>query len=119
MRGTVLMMAAAIAATALMGCAGSGDKQVAGQTAAAMSFSSAEREIITKFYGRTAEAVPTSAKIGSKIEPGARPQHLPSDLHSKLKALPEPYTWYVLGQDVVLVNRNSHEILDVVPGVVY
>jgi hypothetical protein len=103
----------------MLGCAGSGEKQVASSAAPAMSFSSAERDTITKFYGRTAEAVPTSAKVGSKIEPGTRPQHLPSDLHSRLKTLPEPYTWYVLGHDVVLVNRNTHEILDVVPSVVY
>lgn len=118
MRGSVLILSAALAATTLFGCAGSGDKQVAA-SASAMSFSAAERDTIMKFYGRKAEAVPTSAKVGAKIEPGARPQHLPSDLHSRLKALPEPYTWYVLGHDVVLVNRNTHEILDVVPSVVY
>jgi hypothetical protein len=118
MRGSVLLLSAALAATALWGCAGSGDKQVAA-SAPAVSFSDAERDTIMKFYGRKAEAMPNSAKVGGKIEPGSRPQHLPSDLHSRLKAVPEPYTWYVLGHDVVLVNRNTHEILDVVPSVAY
>ncbi len=117
MRGTVLVFS--VAAALLLGCAGSGDKQVAAKAASGMSFSSVERDAIMKFYGRQAESMPNSAKVGSKIEPGARPQHLPSDLHSRLKALPEPYTWYVLGHDVVLVNRNTHEILDVVPSVAY
>jgi hypothetical protein len=119
MRGNVLILSAALAATTILGCAGSGAGKQMTAAAPAMSFSDAERDTIMKFYGRKAEAMPTSAKVGAKIEPGARPQHLPSDLHSRLKALPEPYTWYVLGHDVVLVNRNTHEILDVVPSVAY
>lgn len=119
MRGKIVLLSAAVTAAMLLGCAGSGDKQVAAPAASGVSFSSAERDTIMKFYGRNAEAMPSSAKVGSRIEPGARPQHLPSDLHSKLKALPDPYTWYVLGHDVVLVNRNTHEILDVVPSVAY
>jgi hypothetical protein len=119
MRGILFLLSAALAATTLIGCAGSGDGKQVAAAAPAMSFSSADRDTIVKYYGRQAEAMPTSAKVGTKIEPGARPQHLPSDLHSRLKAVPEPYTWYVLGHDVVLVNRNTHEILDVVPSVAY
>lgn len=119
MRGTILVFYAVVVAAMLLGCAGSGDKQVAAPAVSGMSFSSAERDTIMKFYGRKAEAMPNSAKVGGKIEPGSRPQHLPSDLHSRLKALPDPYTWYILGHDVVLVNRNTHEILDVVPSVAY
>jgi hypothetical protein len=113
-------MSALIIASQLCGCAGSGEKKAAATTPA-MSFSNAERDLILAYYGRKANppAGPATAKIGTRIEPGSRPQHLPSDLHSQLKVLPEPYTWYVLGTDVVLVNRNTHEILDVVPGVAY
>lgn len=118
MRRVALVLSAVFITTAMLGCAGSGKKQAAATTPA-MSFSSAERDLIVKYYGRE-RAQPTAvatAKIGSRVEPGSRPMKLPSDLHSKLKTLPDPYTWYILGTDVVLVNRNTHEILDVIPQV--
>jgi hypothetical protein len=111
-------MVAALAAVALLGCAGSGDKQVAAPKAS-VAFTSAERDTIRNYYGAQGTAAASgSIKIGDRVTPGSRPQHLPSELHSRLKPLPDPYTWYVLGADIVLVDRNSHEVMDVVPQVV-
>ena len=118
MHKDVRIFIASMFATLLAACAGPATKPEAAK-AQTPAFSEAEREVIMRFYGRRAETLPTSARIGAAIEPGARPQHLPTDLHSRLKALPEPYTWYVLGHDVVLVDRNTHKVLDVVPSVVY
>lgn len=44
---------------------------------------------------------------------------LPTDLDGKLPSLPAPHTRLVLGADVILVNRDTHEILDVIPQVAY
>ena len=52
------------------------------------------------------------------LDPGQRPAPLPSALNAKLTHLPAPYTRYILGADVVLVNRDTHAILDVIPQIV-
>lgn len=111
-----VLMSLALAATVLLGCAGNTQKQVAAPKAGP-SFSAAERDAIRSYYG-TASLAPSATstlKAGDRLVSGSRPQKLPSDLHSRLKALPEPLTWYVLGPDVLLVNRDSHEILDIIP----
>ncbi len=120
MRRAYTWMSVALVATAMLGCAGSGEKKAA-VSKPAMSFSSAERDLIAGYYGAlrpATQALQGAVKVGDRLAPGSRPQKLPSDLHSKLKALPEPYTWYALGADVILVNRESHEIMDVIPQVV-
>ena len=55
------------------------------------------------------------AKPGDVLDSGLRPAKLPSDLVAKLPHLPAPYTRYTLGADVLLVNRDTHAILDVIP----
>lgn len=57
-------------------------------------------------------------KPGDVLDPGQRPAPLPSGLNAKLPYLPEPYTRYIVGSDVVLVNRDTHAILDVIPQIV-
>lgn len=120
MRRARHLLSMLLASGVLLGCAGASSKQVAA-VKPAMAFSTAEREVISNFYGaaRPGATSPVAAvKIGDRLQPGSRPQKLPSDLHSRLKAVPDPYTWYVLGADVLLVNRDTHEIMDVVPQVV-
>lgn len=118
MRRARFFLSVCLASGLLVGCASSTNKQVA-VTKPAVAFSAADREIIANYYGaRPSAAAPQAAvKTGDRLQPGSRPQKLPSDLHSRLKSLADPYTWYVLGADVLLVNRDTHEILDVIPQV--
>lgn len=111
-----------LASLLIAGCAStpSAPPEVAG-----MRFSDAERKKITDFYaqagGRVSSgAVPARrAKVGDLLDSGQRPNKLPVDLAKLLPDLPEPYTRLILGADVVLVNRNSHAILDVIPQVAF
>jgi hypothetical protein len=88
-------------------------------------FASAERDTISNYYagirGRkpAAEAPPQSAKRGDTIDPGKRPKPLPDDLANQLPHLPEPYTRMSYGADVIVFNRNTQEIVDVIPQVAY
>lgn len=92
---------------------------------AGMRFSDAERKKIVDFYGKasgstSSGALPAQrAKAGDLLDSGQRPNKLPVDLAKLLPDLPEPYTRLVLGADVVLVNRNSHAILDVIPQIAH
>lgn len=93
--------------------------------ASGMRFSEAERKTITGYYaqsgGRAASgSIPAPrVKAGDLLDSGQRPNKLPVDLAKLLPDLPEPYTRLTLGADVVLVNRNSHAILDVIPQIAY
>ena len=93
--------------------------------APAMRFSATDREIITRFYtpsgGRSASGtIPAQrVKVGDLLDSGQRPNKLPIELARRLPDLPAPYTRLTLGADVVLVNRDSHAILDVIPQVAY
>jgi hypothetical protein len=92
---------------------------------AGMRFSDAERKKIVDFYtpaggrGRSGPVPAQRAKVGDLLDSGQRPSKLPVDLAKLLPDLPEPYTRLILGADVILVNRNSHAILDVIPQLAY
>ena len=59
------------------------------------------------------------AKAGDLLDSGQRPSKLPIELAKRLPDLPNPYTRLILGADVLLVNRDSHAILDVIPQIAY
>lgn len=109
-----------VPALALIGCA----SQSAQQPGRDLRFSEDERRIINEYYaqirGRKPGPQPAQmAKAGEKLAPGLRPTKLPTDLDTKLPALAAPHTRLVLGADVILVNRETHDILDVIPQVAY
>lgn len=110
---------AALAATSMLaGCAGQATGDASG-----MRFSDAERKLILDYYRQPGDRKSTLqaqlAKPGDKLDTGQRPNHLPDDLKKQLSHLPDPYTRLILGADVILVNRNTHDILDVIPQVAY
>lgn len=112
----------AIPGLLLFGCAGSGGKE-ANPTAGPV-FSDADRKQIADYFANERRgpqpAKPAQrVKPGDKLESGQRPTRLPDGLDKKLPYLPEPYTRLILGADVILVNRNTHDILDVIPQVAY
>lgn len=110
-----------VPALALIGCASQPATQ---QSGGGLRFSDDERRIINAHYTQARGPRPVQppaqvAKPGDKLAPGLRPNKLPTNLDSKLPGLPAPYTRLVLGADVILVNRDTHDILDVIPQVAY
>ncbi|MEW5788246.1 MAG: hypothetical protein AB1899_10390 [Pseudomonadota bacterium] len=103
----------------LAGCASQGSTSA--PDTSGMKFSDKERQAILAFYGTQKRGTPPAqrAKPGDVLDAGQRPAKLPSDLLAKLPDLPAPYTRYVLGADIILVNRDSHAILDVIPQIAY
>ena len=111
-----------LASLLIAGCAtqASSPQQTSG-----VRFSEAERTTITRFYTPAAGRLPSDkapkqlAKVGDVLDSGQRPNKLPIDLAKLLPDLPQPYTRLSLGADVVLVNRDTHAIVDVIPQVAY
>jgi hypothetical protein len=122
-RRAFLISTGALAAIALAGCAGQPAQTNAG--ASGMRFSEAERALITGFYAQrggrqsTGPVPAQRAKAGDVLDSGQRPNRLPDALNQQLTYLPEPYARLLLGADVILVNRNTHDILDVIPQIAY
>jgi hypothetical protein len=121
-RRAFLISSVSLAALALAGCAGQATQT--GDTSG-MRFSDAERKLIIGFYEQQGalkagrEKPAQRVKVGDKLDSGQRPNRLPDDLNKQLVHLPDPYTRLTLGADVVLVNRNTHDVLDVIPQVAY
>jgi len=111
-----------LASLLITGCA---TKTPSATESSGLRFSEADRKTITGYYSQTGGRAPTGvipaqrAKVGDVLDSGQRPNKLPTDLAKLLPDLPEPYTRLTLDADVVLVNRNSHAILDVIPQVAY
>lgn len=111
-----------LGALGLAGCAAPVKQETA---APAPTFSAAEREQITAWFtqargrGPARERPAQQVKPGDTLQPGQRPNKLPVDLAAKLPMLPEPYTRLTLGADVILFNRETQRIVDVIPQVAY
>ncbi len=103
-------------AALLAGCASQGTSTQSTDSSG-MKFSESERKTIETFYGgqRRGPVPAQRAKSGDVLDSGQRPAKLPTELAAKLPDLPAPYTRYVLDADVILVNRDTHAILDVIP----
>lgn len=105
------------------GCAGGGTGRQASPGSGPV-FSDAERRQITDFFDNERRGPPRDrpaqrVRPGDKLDSGQRPTRLPDGLDKKLPYLADPYTRLILGADVILVNRNTHDILDVIPQVAY
>jgi hypothetical protein len=121
-RRAFLISSASLAALALAGCAGQATRAV---DTSGMRFSDAERKLIVGFYEQQGalmaarEKPAQRVKAGDKLDSGQRPNRLPDELNKLLPYLPDPYTRLTLGGDVILVNRNTHDVLDVIPQIAY
>lgn len=108
-----------IPAIALFGCASKGQDKA---DQSGVRFSEAERKIIMAYYPRPATAQANAkgrVSVGDKLMSGERPNKLPTSLDAQLPTLPAPYARLTLGADVILVNRDTHDILDVIPQVAF
>jgi hypothetical protein len=105
--------------------AGCATKPSSTSQATGMQFSAAERKTIMDFYAQSGGRAPAGsipaqrARAGELLDTGQSPNKLPIELAKRLPDLPNPFTRLILGADVLLVNRDSHAILDVIPQVAY
>ena len=95
-----------------------------------LRFSARDRTLIGDYYHQAAkskrtppglakrEQLPPGLVRGGRLPPGLQGCGLPSDLESRLTALPAPYVRLIIGRDVVLMKRDTRVVLDVVYGVV-
>jgi hypothetical protein len=109
-------------AIALLGCASQKSTQAA--SGDGPRFSEADKNAITAYYEQNRRGpkppVPAQRAVpGSKLISGERPSKLPTNLDAQLSNLNDPYTRLVLGADVILINRNTHDISDVIAQVAY
>jgi len=96
-----------------------------GDTRVAVSFNEHDRRAIHDYYHHKRKRLPPGlAKRGGKLPPGlAKRQQLPpglggkrlpSDLVGKLSAIPKGYIRLRVGTDIVLMNRDTRVVFDVI-----
>lgn len=134
-----------IATLVLSGCVGlvhdvrdivdiSGVVKVKGiNTSLAIYFSDADRRHIVNYYqGRKSKKTPPGLAKKGKLPPGLQKQiernghlppglqgrGLPAALNGSLSNLPEGYVRLVVEKDIVLMNKKTGIVADVMPGIV-
>lgn len=98
----------------------------ANQTERAILFTGGDRQTVDAFfrrYGANGDSEGTAARrdpllIRDRLPQGAAVRPLPSALDAKLPPLPNGYARVIVGRDIVLLERNSHTILDIMRDVV-
>ncbi len=98
--------------------------------AATPHFSARDRQLIRDYYSaggrsRVSDAEERSRRgqsgdaleRGEKIRAGAAERSLPSELESRLTPLSEPYRRAVIGSNLVLFNRRTRIVVDIVRGI--
>jgi hypothetical protein len=63
------------------------------------------------------ERLPPGLEKRGTLPPGLRGRELPRELESRLDVLPAPNVRTIIGRDIVLMNRNSRVVLDILFGV--
>jgi hypothetical protein len=82
-------------------------------------FSDRDRRIIMDYYQQhKAEQTAATGLVRRDVLPATLPSHrLPAALDAQLTPLPAPYTRLQVGSDVVLIDRNTRVIIDIIYGV--
>ena len=93
-----------------------------------LRFSDRDRALIEEHY-RTAKAKKTPPGLAKRerlppglakrdtLPPGLQGRSLPRELESRLAVLPAAYVRVIIGRDVVLMNRDTRVVLDILYGV--
>lgn len=93
-----------------------------------VSFSQRDRALIERYYASRPkpkktppglakrEQLPPGLAKRDRLPPGLRGRGLPEDLERQLSPLPPPYVRVVVGSDVVLMDRHTRVIVDIVRG---
>lgn len=128
-----LVVGLLVLAGELSGCAlhaaTSGRVAVSGRhDSVGVRFSDRDRAIIEQYYARQKpkKAPPGLAARGSlppgvgkhdRLPPGLQARGLPGDLVGRLSPAPAGYVRLVVGADIVLMNKNTRVMVDVIHGV--
>jgi len=98
------------------------------RAAVELHFSDRDRALIAEHYRVTKpkktppglakrEQLPPGLAKRDSLPPGLQGRSLPRELESRLAALPAGYVRVVIGRDVVLMNRDTRVVLDILYGV--
>lgn len=89
-------------------------------------FSERDRALIERYYAThrkpkktppglaKREQLPPGLAKRDRLPPGLQGRGLPGDLERQLSPLPSPYVRLVVGSDVVLMDRNTRILVDIV-----
>lgn len=95
---------------------------------ATLNFSARDRAAIAAYYRAhpekktppglaKREKLPSGLAKRDTLPPGLQGRPLPRDLESRLTAVPAAYVRIVLGRDVLLMQRDTRLVLDILHGV--
>lgn len=85
-----------------------------------LHFSDRDRSIVTKYYRlhRPQPILAAPGLVKGKVLPsGLQGRILPRDLEARLRALPQTHLRLLVGRDLVLMERNTREVQDILYGV--
>lgn len=83
-------------------------------------FSARDRQIIMDYYQghKRDQQVPATGLVRRDVLPPNLPSHrLPAALEAQLTPLSEPYRRLAVGNDVLLIDRNTRVVIDIIYGV--
>jgi hypothetical protein len=83
-------------------------------------FSDRDRKLILDYYQRhqqQQQAAPTGLVRRDVLPPTLQSRKLPAALETQLTPLPAPYARLEVGNDVVLIDRNTRVVIDIIYGV--
>jgi len=88
------------------------------QATVELHFSDRDRALIEEHYrgAKPKKALPGLAKRDT-LPPGLQGRSLPRELESRLAVLPAGYVRVTIGHDIVLMNRDTRVVLDILYGV--
>lgn len=92
-----------------------------------IAFTDHERDLINRYYLKKRKRLPPGLAKKRKLPPGLakrkqlppglRHRDLPHDLHRQLRRLPDNYVRVKVGHDVVLMDKNTRVVFDIIVGV--
>ena len=99
-----------------------------GDTRVAVSFNEQDRRLVHDYYKKHRKRLPPGlAKRGGRLPPGLAKlqrlppglggRRLPADLLGRLSPIPDSYIRLRVGTDVVIMNRKTRVIFDVISGI--
>ena len=98
-----------------------------GNTRVAVSFSNDDRRLIHDYYHKKRKRLPPGLAKKRKLPPGLAKRQtlprglsgrrLPGDLLSRLSRIPDGYVRLRVGTDIVIMNRKTRVIFDVISGI--
>jgi len=81
-------------------------------------FSDRDRKRIEEYYrAAKSKKAPSGLARRDTLPPGLQGRLLPRELESRLVVLPETFVRIVVGRDIVLMNRDTRVVLDILHGV--